>query len=114
MLNPEESLESDDDDDMSQVMRQRATIPWRSCSTYLSSAGLLLLSLLLLSQLLKHSLMVAIDYWLAHWTSHVIEAKMNYTAYNCTVVQVRGREGSSGFTISQKGNYITMLSLSLL
>uniref|UniRef100_A0A8D3ABU3 ATP-binding cassette, sub-family C (CFTR/MRP), member 8 n=1 Tax=Scophthalmus maximus TaxID=52904 RepID=A0A8D3ABU3_SCOMX len=65
----EESIESDDDDDMSQVMRQRATIPWHSCGTYLSSAGLLLLTLLLLSQLLKHSLMVAIDYWLAHWTS---------------------------------------------
>uniref|UniRef100_A0A3B3YPQ1 ATP-binding cassette, sub-family C (CFTR/MRP), member 8 n=1 Tax=Poecilia mexicana TaxID=48701 RepID=A0A3B3YPQ1_9TELE len=66
----EESLDSDDDDNLSQVMRQRATIPWRSCGTYLSSAGLLLLTLLLLSQLLKHSLMVAIDYWLAHWTSH--------------------------------------------
>uniref|UniRef100_A0A4W6EQV6 ATP-binding cassette, sub-family C (CFTR/MRP), member 8 n=1 Tax=Lates calcarifer TaxID=8187 RepID=A0A4W6EQV6_LATCA len=66
----EESLESDDDDNLSQVMRQRATIPWRSCGTYLSSAGLVLLTLLLLSQLLKHSLMVAIDYWLAHWTSH--------------------------------------------
>uniref|UniRef100_UPI0037E8DF85 ATP-binding cassette sub-family C member 8 isoform X2 n=1 Tax=Semicossyphus pulcher TaxID=241346 RepID=UPI0037E8DF85 len=79
----EESVESDDDDNLSQVMRQRATIPWRSCGTYLSSAGLLLLTLLLLSQLLKHSLMVAIDYWLAHWTSRVIEAK----ARNCTVVQ---------------------------
>ncbi|XP_030280545.1 ATP-binding cassette sub-family C member 8 isoform X3 [Sparus aurata] len=86
----EESLESDDDDNMSQVMRQRATIPWRSCGTYLSSAGVLLLSLLLLSQLLKHSLMVAIDYWLAHWTSQVIEAKINATARNCTVAQACG------------------------
>uniref|UniRef100_A0A3P9Q8G5 ATP-binding cassette, sub-family C (CFTR/MRP), member 8 n=1 Tax=Poecilia reticulata TaxID=8081 RepID=A0A3P9Q8G5_POERE len=67
----------DDDDNLSQVMRQRATIPWRSCGTYLSSAGLLLLTLLLLSQLLKHSLMVAIDYWLAHWTSHVITTKID-------------------------------------
>ncbi|XP_039664156.1 ATP-binding cassette sub-family C member 8 isoform X3 [Perca fluviatilis] len=83
----EESLESDDDDDLSQVMRQRATIPWRSCGTYLSSAGVLLLILLFLSQLLKHSLMVAIDYWLAHWTSHVIAAKVVTTARNCTVVQ---------------------------
>ncbi|XP_039989869.1 ATP-binding cassette sub-family C member 8 isoform X2 [Xiphias gladius] len=83
----EESVESDDDDNLSQVMRQRATIPWRSCGTYLSSAGLLLLTLLLLSQLLKHSLMVAIDYWLAHWTSHVIMAKIDATARNCTVVQ---------------------------
>ncbi|XP_071387160.1 ATP-binding cassette sub-family C member 8-like, partial [Centroberyx affinis] len=83
----EESVESDEDDNLSQVMRQRATIPWRSCGTYLSSAGFLLLTLLLLSQLFKHSLMVAIDYWLAHWTSHVIAAKMDATARNCTIVQ---------------------------
>ncbi|TRY81680.1 hypothetical protein DNTS_025996, partial [Danionella cerebrum] len=68
----EESVESDDDDNLSRVMRHRATIPWRSCGTYLSSAGLILLLLLLLSQLIKHSLLVAIDYWLAHWTSKVI------------------------------------------
>uniref|UniRef100_A0A7N6AHC0 ATP-binding cassette, sub-family C (CFTR/MRP), member 8 n=1 Tax=Anabas testudineus TaxID=64144 RepID=A0A7N6AHC0_ANATE len=83
----EESLESEEDDNLSQVMRQRATIPWRSCGTYLSSAGLLLLNLLLLSQLLKHSLMVAIDYWLAYWTSHVITAKLEATARNCTIRQ---------------------------
>ncbi|XP_073328263.1 ATP-binding cassette sub-family C member 8 [Pagrus major] len=86
----EESSDSDDDDNLSQVMRQRATIPWRSCGTYLSSAGVLLLSLLLLSQLLKHSLMVAIDYWLARWTSQVIAAKIEATARNCTVVQACG------------------------
>uniref|UniRef100_A0A3B5KW76 ATP-binding cassette, sub-family C (CFTR/MRP), member 8 n=1 Tax=Xiphophorus couchianus TaxID=32473 RepID=A0A3B5KW76_9TELE len=83
----EESLDSEDDDNLSQVMRQRATIPWRPCGTYLSSAGLLLLTLLLLSQLLKHSLMVAIDYWLAHWTSHVITAKIDASAHNCTLVK---------------------------
>jgi len=89
---PEESLEGEDDDDddyMSQSMRQRATIPWRSCGTYLSSAGPLILSLLLLSQLVKHTLMVAIDYWLAHWTSRVITAKVEASASNCTVAQVR-------------------------
>ncbi|PWA24701.1 hypothetical protein CCH79_00010057 [Gambusia affinis] len=83
----EESLDSEDDDNLSQVMRQRATLPWRSCGTYLSSAGLLLLTLLLLSQLLKHSLMVAIDYWLAHWTSHVITAKIDASVHNCTLVK---------------------------
>lgn len=82
-------MESEDDDNLSQVLRQRATIPWRSCGTYLSSAGFFLLILFLLSQLLKHSLMVAIDYWLAHWTSHVITAKLYAAAHNCTVVQVR-------------------------
>ncbi|KAM9754739.1 ATP-binding cassette sub-family C member 8 isoform 1-T1 [Menidia menidia] len=83
----EESEESEDDDNLSQVMRQRATIPWHSCGTYLSSAGFLLLSLLLLSQLLKHTLMVAIDYWLAHWTSRVIAAKVDATSHNCTIVK---------------------------
>uniref|UniRef100_A0A8C6Q247 ATP-binding cassette, sub-family C (CFTR/MRP), member 8 n=1 Tax=Nothobranchius furzeri TaxID=105023 RepID=A0A8C6Q247_NOTFU len=89
IFNKEDSVESEDDDNLSQVMRQRATIPWRSCGTYLSSAGVLLLTLLLLSQLFKHTLMVAIDYWLAHWTSHVITTKLGTAAHNCTVVQVR-------------------------
>ncbi|XP_054632452.1 ATP-binding cassette sub-family C member 8 isoform X4 [Dunckerocampus dactyliophorus] len=40
-----------------------------------------------LSQLLKHSFMVSIDYWLAHWTSHVITARSDATARNCTLVQ---------------------------
>uniref|UniRef100_A0A8C7H4R9 ATP-binding cassette, sub-family C (CFTR/MRP), member 8 n=1 Tax=Oncorhynchus kisutch TaxID=8019 RepID=A0A8C7H4R9_ONCKI len=77
----EESVESEEDDSLSQAMRHRTTIPWRSCGVYLSSAGLLL-PLLLLSQLFKHTLMVAIDYWLAHWTSHVITAKMDATGRN--------------------------------
>ncbi|XP_051546145.1 ATP-binding cassette sub-family C member 8-like isoform X1 [Myxocyprinus asiaticus] len=91
----EESVESDDEDNLSRVMRHRATISWRSCGTYLSSAGLLLLLLLLLSQLLKHSLMVAIDYWLAHWTSKVITAKNEAVAHNCSLVQEAGFSHSS-------------------
>ncbi|KAJ8417075.1 hypothetical protein AAFF_G00283020 [Aldrovandia affinis] len=91
----EESVESDDEDDMSQVLRQRATIPWRSCGMYLSSAGLLLLPLLLLSQLFKHSIMVAIDYWLARWTSHVISFKIDATGRNCTLGQDCGFSHSS-------------------
>uniref|UniRef100_A0A673Z5T5 ATP-binding cassette, sub-family C (CFTR/MRP), member 8 n=1 Tax=Salmo trutta TaxID=8032 RepID=A0A673Z5T5_SALTR len=86
----EESVDSDEDDNLSQAMRHRTTIPWHSCGVYLSSAGLLLLLLLLLSQLFKHSLMVAIDYWLAHWTSRVINAKMDATGRNCTVAQECG------------------------
>ncbi|KAK1161663.1 ATP-binding cassette sub-family C member 8-like isoform X1 [Acipenser oxyrinchus oxyrinchus] len=82
----EESIESDDEDNMSSVLRQRAKIPWRACGTYLSSAGVILLPLLLLSQLFKHSLMLAIDYWLAKWTSDVISAKIN-SVKNCTVSQ---------------------------
>ncbi|XP_031657574.1 ATP-binding cassette sub-family C member 8-like isoform X2 [Oncorhynchus kisutch] len=85
-----ESVDSDEEDNLSQAMRHRTTIPWHSCGVYLSSAGLLLLLLLLLSQLFKHSLMVAIDYWLAHWTSRVINAKMEATGRNCTVAQECG------------------------
>uniref|UniRef100_A0A8B9JEY1 ATP-binding cassette, sub-family C (CFTR/MRP), member 8 n=1 Tax=Astyanax mexicanus TaxID=7994 RepID=A0A8B9JEY1_ASTMX len=91
----EESVESDDEDNLSQVMRHRATIPWRSCGKYLTSAGLLLLPLLLLSQLLKHSFMVAIDVWLAHWTSDVIRAKIHADRHNCTLVQDCGFSHSS-------------------
>ncbi|XP_073687769.1 ATP-binding cassette sub-family C member 8 [Garra rufa] len=91
----EQSVESDEEDNLSRVMRHRATIPWRSCGTYLSSAGLLLLLLLLLSQLLKHSLLVAIDYWLAHWTSKVITAKIDAAAHNCSLVQEVGFSHSS-------------------
>ncbi|KAG7473782.1 hypothetical protein MATL_G00099570 [Megalops atlanticus] len=91
----EESLESDEEDNMSLVLRHRATIPWKSCGTYLSSAGLLLLPLLLLSQLFKHSLMVAIDYWLAHWTSHVISTKIDTAGRNCTLGQDCGFSHSS-------------------
>lgn len=89
LLYIEQSVESDEEDNLSRVMRHRATIPWRSCGTYLSSAGLLLLLLLLLSQLLKHSFLVAIDYWLAHWTSKVITAKIDAAAHNCSLVQVK-------------------------
>ena len=92
-MRPEESTESDEEEILSQVMRHRTTIPWKSFGRYLSSAGLLLLSLLLLSQLFKHSLMVAIDYWLAHWTSHVISAKIQAAAHNCTSAQVRANGG---------------------
>nr|XP_023698016.1 ATP-binding cassette sub-family C member 8 isoform X2 [Paramormyrops kingsleyae] len=81
----EEVSESDEEDILSQVLRHRAAIPWRACGTYLTSAGLLLLLLLLLSQLAKHSMMVAIDYWLAHWTSHVITAKIEAVGHNCTL-----------------------------
>uniref|UniRef100_A0AAR2IMH0 ATP-binding cassette, sub-family C (CFTR/MRP), member 8 n=1 Tax=Pygocentrus nattereri TaxID=42514 RepID=A0AAR2IMH0_PYGNA len=91
----EESVESDDEDNLSQVMRHRATIPWGSCGKYLALAGLLLLPLLVLSQLLKHSLMVAIDVWLAHWTSDVIHAKIRADRHNCTLVQNCGFSHSS-------------------
>ncbi|XP_043569366.1 ATP-binding cassette sub-family C member 9-like isoform X4 [Chiloscyllium plagiosum] len=65
----EEDEEEDDEDNMSTVMRLRTKMPWRAFWRYLTSGGFLLLFLLIISKLLKHSVMVAIDYWLAHWTS---------------------------------------------
>ncbi|KAE8605948.1 hypothetical protein XENTR_v10010526 [Xenopus tropicalis] len=78
----EEISESEEDDDnLSSVLHQRAKMPWRACGKYLSSAGILLLPLLVLSQLLKHSVMVAIDFWLAKWTSAAIT---NLSVANCS------------------------------
>lgn len=89
LLITEEITESDDDDDnLSSVLHQRAKMPWRACGKYLSSAGILLLPLLILSQFLKHTVMVAIDYWLAKWTSDVISAKSDLEQKNCSVCQV--------------------------
>ncbi|XP_066540491.1 ATP-binding cassette sub-family C member 8 [Hoplias malabaricus] len=83
----EDDFMSTDDESLSAELQQRATIPWSSFGTYLRTAGLLLLPLLLLSQLTKHSLMLAIDYWLAHWTSQAIAARMDNLDSNCTATQ---------------------------
>ncbi|NXW27556.1 ABCC8 protein, partial [Phaetusa simplex] len=80
----EEVTESDDEDNLSSVLHQRAKMPWRACGKYLSAAGILLLPLLILSQLLKHTVMVAIDYCLARWTSDAISAKTELDLKNCS------------------------------
>lgn len=54
---------------MSTVMRLRTKMPWKTCWRYLTSGGFFLLFLMIFSKLLKHSVIVAIDYWLATWTS---------------------------------------------
>nr|XP_037855553.1 ATP-binding cassette sub-family C member 8 isoform X3 [Chlorocebus sabaeus] len=81
----EEAAESDEDDNLSSVLHQRAEIPWRACAKYLSSAGILLLSLLVFSQLLKHMVLVAIDYWLAKWTDSALT--LTPAARNCSLSQ---------------------------
>ncbi|XP_007437455.1 ATP-binding cassette sub-family C member 9 [Python bivittatus] len=65
----EEEEEEEEDDNMSTAMRLRTKMPWKTCWLYLTSGGFLLLSLMIFSKLLKHSVIVAIDYWLAQWTS---------------------------------------------
>ncbi|XP_032895364.1 ATP-binding cassette sub-family C member 9 [Amblyraja radiata] len=65
----EEDEGDDEEDNMSTVMRLRTKMPWRAFWRYLTSGGFLLLSLLIVSKLFKHSVMVAIDFTLAIWTS---------------------------------------------
>ncbi|NXS09462.1 ABCC8 protein, partial [Neodrepanis coruscans] len=80
----EEVTESDDEDNLSSVLHQRAKMPWRACGKYLSAAGILLLPLLVLSQLLKHTVMVAIDYCLALWTESAISSRIELEIRNCS------------------------------
>uniref|UniRef100_A0A4W2HI18 ATP binding cassette subfamily C member 8 n=1 Tax=Bos indicus x Bos taurus TaxID=30522 RepID=A0A4W2HI18_BOBOX len=83
----EEAAESEEEDNLSSVLHQRAKIPWRACANYLSSAGTLLLSLLVFSQLLKHMVLVAIDYWLAKWTDSALT--LSPMARNCSLSQAQ-------------------------
>ncbi|KAM9846141.1 ATP-binding cassette sub-family C member 9-like [Aulostomus maculatus] len=65
----EEEEEEEDDDNMSMTTTRRSKIPWKDCWCYLSSGGFFMVFLMVSSKLLKHSVIVAIDYWLAVWTS---------------------------------------------
>lgn len=82
--------EEEEDDNMSTTTIRGAKIPWRVkhmgdlgslpglltrpflllqvCWTYLSSGGFFMVFLMVSSKLLKHSVIVATDYCLAHWT----------------------------------------------
>ncbi|XP_069084641.1 ATP-binding cassette sub-family C member 9 isoform X1 [Pleurodeles waltl] len=66
----EEEEEEDEEDNMSTVMRLRTKMPWKTCWRYLTSGGFFLVFLMIFSKLVKHSVIVAIDYWLADWTSN--------------------------------------------
>uniref|UniRef100_A0AAQ5XGW4 ATP-binding cassette, sub-family C (CFTR/MRP), member 9 n=1 Tax=Amphiprion ocellaris TaxID=80972 RepID=A0AAQ5XGW4_AMPOC len=57
------------DDNMSMTTNRRSKIPWKVCWCYLSSGGFFMVFLMVSSKLLKHSVIVTIDYWLALWTS---------------------------------------------
>ncbi|XP_026182349.1 ATP-binding cassette sub-family C member 9 isoform X2 [Mastacembelus armatus] len=65
----EEEEEEEDDDNLSTTTNRRSKIPWKVCWCYLSSGGYFMVFLMVFSKLLKHSVIVAIDYWLALWTS---------------------------------------------
>ncbi|MEQ2228423.1 ATP-binding cassette, sub-C (CFTR MRP), member 9, partial [Ilyodon furcidens] len=65
----EEEEEEEDDDNFSTTTSRRSKIPWKMCWCYLSSGGFFMVFLMVSSKLLKHSVIVAIDYCLALWTS---------------------------------------------
>ncbi|KAM6895582.1 ATP-binding cassette sub-family C member 9 [Xenentodon cancila] len=65
----EEEEEEEEDDNFSTTTNRGSKIPWKVCWCYLSSGGFLMVFLMVSSKLLKHSVIVAIDYWLAIWTS---------------------------------------------
>ncbi|XP_048874207.1 ATP-binding cassette sub-family C member 9 isoform X1 [Brienomyrus brachyistius] len=65
----EEEEEDDEEDALSTVTSRRSKIPWKVCWRYLSSGGFFMVVMMISSKLLKHGVMVAIDYWLAKWTS---------------------------------------------
>uniref|UniRef100_A0A3B4V1Y9 ATP-binding cassette, sub-family C (CFTR/MRP), member 9 n=1 Tax=Seriola dumerili TaxID=41447 RepID=A0A3B4V1Y9_SERDU len=65
----EEEVEEEDDDNLSTTTNRRSKIPWKVCWCYMSSGGFFMVFLMVSCKLLKHSVIVAIDYWLALWTS---------------------------------------------
>lgn len=71
LFSTEEQEEEDEEDNMSTTTSRRSKIPWRVCWCYLSSGGFLMVFMMVASKLAKHSVMVAIDYWLAAWTSSI-------------------------------------------
>ncbi|XP_068162592.1 ATP-binding cassette sub-family C member 9 [Antennarius striatus] len=91
----EEEEEEEDDDNLSTTTNRRSKIPWRVCWCYLSSGGFFMVFLMVSCKLLKHSVIVAIDYWLAIWTS----SKTNQTT------AVGG--GLNGTGLTSSGNATT-------
>ncbi|XP_020569948.1 ATP-binding cassette sub-family C member 9 isoform X1 [Oryzias latipes] len=76
----EEVEEEDEEDDFSLIANRRSKIPWKVCWCYLSSGGFFMVFLMVFSKLIKHSVIVAIDYWLAVWTSSKTDsASLNET-----------------------------------
>ncbi|XP_049616239.1 ATP-binding cassette sub-family C member 9 isoform X1 [Syngnathus scovelli] len=66
----EEEEEEEDEDNLSTTTNRRSKVPWKDCWCYLSSGGFFMVFLMMSSKLLKHSVIMAIDYWLAIWTSN--------------------------------------------
>lgn len=109
----EEEEEEEEEDDTSATSRPRTKMAWRTCWRYLTSGGYLLLFLMLFSKLLKHSVIVAIDYWLVRWTS----GAQNGTADAYNVTAGKNREDQTyyvvGFSVLSASGIVLCLITSL-
>ncbi|XP_069819873.1 ATP-binding cassette sub-family C member 9 isoform X2 [Dendropsophus ebraccatus] len=107
----EEEEEEDEEDNMSITSRPRTKMPWRSFWRYLSSGGYILLFLMVFSKLVKHSVIVAIDYWLVRWTS----GSQNVTrdSYNGTDARDHQTYYVMGFSILSASGIVLCLITSL-
>uniref|UniRef100_A0A6Q2X929 ATP-binding cassette, sub-family C (CFTR/MRP), member 9 n=1 Tax=Esox lucius TaxID=8010 RepID=A0A6Q2X929_ESOLU len=105
----QEEEEEEDDDNMSTTTSRRSKIPWSLCWRYLSSGGFFMVFLMIFSKLLKHSVMVAIDYWLATWTA----TKTENTPVNSTTDDSTDCEYMSVFIVLCAAGIVLCLITSL-
>uniref|UniRef100_A0AAV2IT57 ATP-binding cassette, sub-family C (CFTR/MRP), member 9 n=1 Tax=Knipowitschia caucasica TaxID=637954 RepID=A0AAV2IT57_KNICA len=104
----EEEEEEEEDDNLSTATIRRSKIPWKVCWCYMSSGGFLMVFLMVSSKLLKHSVIVAIDYWLAFWTSSkTSQSRPDFT--NVTVTN----DTSSQPTLAPDGSYYLPVFIAL-
>ncbi|KAL3977112.1 hemicentin [Sarotherodon galilaeus] len=107
----EEEAEEEDDDNFSTTTNRRSKIPWKVCWCYLSSGGFFMVFLMIFSKLLKHSVIVAIDYWLANWTSKISNSSETRTdMFNGTGPTTSSRNGTNT-TVQDSYNLLVFIIL---
>ncbi|XP_061922297.1 ATP-binding cassette sub-family C member 9 isoform X2 [Entelurus aequoreus] len=104
----EEEEEEEDDDNFSTTTSRRSKVPWKVCWCYMSSGGFFMVFLMVSSKLLKHSVIVAIDYWLAIWTSKSNQSIVEGPDGTCQI-QVPSRNATfPGSSDSEDPIYLTV------
>ncbi|XP_015207586.1 ATP-binding cassette sub-family C member 9 isoform X2 [Lepisosteus oculatus] len=110
----EEVEEEDDEDSLSTITSRRSKIPWKVCWRYLTSGGFVLLFMMIFSKLLKHSVIVAIDYWLATWTSSTYSPPSNSSSTTNTTLEESNRSYYiAGFSVLCSAGIVLCLITSL-
>ncbi|XP_051911524.1 ATP-binding cassette sub-family C member 9 isoform X2 [Hippocampus zosterae] len=100
----EEEEEEEDEDNLSTTTSRRSKVPWKVCWCYLSSGGFFMVFLMMACKLLKHSVIMAIDYWLAIWTSnHSNRTAVPSANGTCEVI-----EGRRSAVDSEDSFYLTV------